>query len=352
MVSRKILPKSSLPIWLEYLCQHAHVITPQQVGSEYVFAEIHDGDELALDYPMTILPPKKLLLPQRETLLQFDWQDGGASPVFEHVPMILLGVHACDMHAIRLLDLVYGGSFPDRHYQLRRENLLLISIECLQPCHAEAFCRDMDTHSMPDNYDLHLTDLGEAYSVDIGTQSGEALLQETPGLLDDDQPHQQLYERVMSQKWARFTYRLKPGTDELPDLFGLSYKSVVWEDLGERCLGCGVCTLVCPTCSCFDVRDEIDLTLTRGERTRVWDSCQLNAFARVAGGHDFRPTQSERLRHRFYHKFKYQPAAYALPGCVGCGRCARSCLAQISPVDTLNTLYQRRALPDKGERRG
>ncbi len=272
--------------------------------------------------------------------------------MFEADPTILLGVHACDMHAIDLLDQFYSSIFPDQHYQSRRDNLLLVSIECLQPCQAESFCRDMNTHNVPSTYDLHLTDLGDGYSIDIGTQRGEALLQDVPGVTSMTPEKRHQHERVLSLKGARFTYRLRPRTSELPALFELNYRSTLWSQLGERCLGCGACNLVCPTCSCFNVSDEIDLTLTRGERFRTWDSCQLASFAIVAGGHDFRPARAERLRHRFFHKFKYQSGAPNLVGCVGCGRCVRSCMAKISPVEVLNTLYQRRALPAGGEKRG
>jgi len=90
------------------------------------------------------------------------------------------------------------------------------------------------------------------------------------------------------------------------------------------------------------VQDEVDFALSVGTRTRTWDSCQLDEFAMVAGGHDFRPTRATRQRHRFMRKGVYQTDAYHLLGCVGCGRCAQACLVHITPVDTFNQLYHDR----------
>jgi sulfhydrogenase subunit beta (sulfur reductase) len=90
------------------------------------------------------------------------------------------------------------------------------------------------------------------------------------------------------------------------------------------------------------VRDKVGLSLTDGYRERFWDSCQLDEFALVAGGHDFRPSRAARQRHRFFRKGKYQTDAYGLLGCVGCGRCGRACLVEITPVTTFNELYRQR----------
>jgi len=147
---------------------------------------------------------------------------------------------------------------------------------------------------------------------------------------------------VLAEKWPRFWYRLDFDVSELPSLLRVSYKSPLWEELGRRCLSCGSCTNVCPTCYCFNVQDEVDFALSLGKRTRVWDSCQLDEFATVAGGHNFRPARAARQRHRFLRKGQYQADAYGLLGCVGCGRCGQACLAKINPVDTFNALYHER----------
>lgn len=352
MEGRKIFPKANLTDWLEGVRQNYRLIAPRKSGNDFVFDEVRSADEVVMDYPTTILPPKKLFLPQRETLLEFDLAEDRIRLVFDDRATVLFGVHACDMHAILQLDEVYGRLYPDQHYLTRRRNTLLISVECLQPCSPESFCRDMNTLSVPDNYDLHLTDRGTMISVDIGTQEGLNLLEGMKELQDFTREHQREFDRVMTKKWSRFTYRLLPEAGELPSLFTLSSKSILWEELGERCLSCGTCNLVCPTCTCYDVHDEIDLTLTQGSRYRVWDSCQLSGFAVVAGGHDFRKTRADRLRHRFSHKYDSQAILPGQPNCVGCGRCATGCLAKISPVDMINKLYQRRSLFARNKKRG
>ena len=308
-------------------------------------------DDLHLDYTQTVIPPKKYLLPQREELLSYNTDGSRLEPIFEDQPTVLIGVHTCDLHAIQLLDQVMSKGFTDQHYRRRRENTLLISIECLKPCSAHSFCKSMGTLTAPEGFDLHLTDLSGPddrpetveYAVEAGSPAGAALLSrygETRPATDGD--YRRL-DSVMAQKWPRFPYRLDFDVSELPSLMRTSYDSPLWQELGQRCLACGACTNVCPTCYCFNVQDEVALTLAEGKRVRSWDSCQLDAFATVAGGHDFRPTRAQRQRHRFLRKGMYQTDAHHLLGCVGCGRCAQACLVHITPVDTFNTLYRERA---------
>ncbi len=349
-MSFRVISKASLKQFVQALQQDFRVVGPKSVEGQYIFADLESADNLQLDYTQTVIPPKKYLLPQREELAQFKLDGSQLESVFDRQPVVVLGVHTCDLHAIELLDKVFSTTYVDQHYQQRRENVYLIGIECLRPCTKHSFCKSMGTLTAPDNFDLHLTDLGgDEYAVDVGTERGAALLDkyaETRPATDAD------YRRlnaVLAEKWPRFSYRLDFDVSELPALMRTSYQSPYWEELGKRCLACGSCTNVCPTCYCFNVQDEVDFALSVGKRTRVWDSCQLDEFATVAGGHDFRPSRASRQRHRFMRKGVYQYDAYHLLGCVGCGRCAQACLVHISPVETFNALYHGSvsASPDK-----
>jgi sulfhydrogenase subunit beta (sulfur reductase) len=151
------------------------------------------------------------------------------------------------------------------------------------------------------------------------------------------------FNKVLSAKWPRFPYRLEFDVGTLADVMRESYDSPLWDELAEICLACGQCTIVCPTCFCFNVYDDVELSLQEGKRSRRWDSCQLDEFATVAGNENFREHQAARLRHRFMRKGRYLMEKYDELGCVGCGRCARSCLVDISPVNVFNALQRVRA---------
>jgi ferredoxin len=199
----------------------------------------------------------------------------------------------------------------------------------------------MGTLTAHEGYDIHMVDLGEMYVLDVATEGGQNLLQyaETEPFTDEIM---QRMNNVINEKWRRFPYRLDFDISDLSPLLQVSMKSSLWEELGERCLACGSCTNVCPTCFCFNVKDDIDLTLTKGERLRVWDSCQFDDFATVAGGHNFRESRALRQRHRFMRKGHYILSAHNHLGCTGCGRCARACLVDITPIKVFNELYRRR----------
>ncbi len=340
-MSLRLISKEAMGRFVAALQSGYRVVGPKPVEGQYIFADIESPRDLDLDYTQTVIPPKKYLFPQREELLRYVIADGTMDAIFDGQPTVVLGIHTCDMHAIKLLDKVFCTGFADQHYQRRRENTWLIGIECLKPCTKHSFCKSMGTLSATDTFDLHLTDLGDDYSIDIGTERGAALLEsaETRPATDDD------YKRlnaVLEEKWPRFSYRLDFDISELPSLMRMSANSPLWQELGNRCLACGSCTNVCPTCYCFNVQDEVDFALSVGKRARTWDSCQLDEFATVAGGHDFRPTRAARQRHRFMRKGMYQTDAYHLLGCVGCGRCAQACLVHITPVETFNALYHER----------
>ncbi len=350
-MSFKIMPKAALAEWVDWLRTQYRVVGPKALHGQYVFGEITDAEALVLDYPTSVLPPKKYLLPPREELFQFSGSGMQVKAHIEGEPTVILGVHTCDMHAIALLDRVHQTGYADQHYQAHRDNTFLVSIECLKPCMVHSFCKSMGTLTISEDFDLHLTDLGDDYAVDVGSEKGQALLEDFASVWDPSDEDYKRVNQVMAEKWPRFEYRLNFDVTELPDLLALSNNSSLWDELGDRCLACGMCTKVCPTCYCFDVVDEVDLLQKEGARSRVWDSCQIDTFAMVAGGHNFRSSRALRQRHRFYRKGKYQIEAYGLIGCVGCGRCAAACLVHITPVDTFNELNRRRQKGDKVEAR-
>ncbi|TET81756.1 MAG: Ni/Fe hydrogenase subunit beta [Anaerolineales bacterium] len=341
----KVIPKVAMPEWIERLCTGYRVVGPKPLHGQHIFGDIQSAVELDLGYPTTVIPPKKYLLPQREELIRFktDGSQVHVEAVIEAKPTVVLGIHTCDLHAIQLLDRVFQQGYSDQHYQAHRENAYLVSIECLQPCIPHSFCKSMGTLSVTNGFDLHLTDIGDDYAVDIETKKGARLLDGFSAARDVTDEDYRLFNRVLSEKWACFPLRLDFDITELPSLLSVSYESKLWDELGERCLACGMCTNVCPTCYCFNVTDEVDFTLSAGQRTRIWDSCQLDKFATVSGGHNFRASRAQRQRHRFFRKGKYQMETYGLLGCVGCGRCGQACLADINMVDTLNDLYHRHA---------
>ncbi len=324
--------------WVNELIARRRVVGVQAKEERFVFGPLAKAEDLRLDYDVTLLPPKKYFLPPRDNLLAFTTQGEYASRI-EDEPFILFGVHPYDVVAISQLDAVFSEGHYDVHYMTRRRNATIVACD-VQTASAHVFASAMNTATVQDGFDLLLTKIGDHYLADARTDKGEALLTAVPGGSEPTEADFAGREQVWRRNRESLNkHELKCRPEELPTLLENSYDDPIWEERAKLCFSCGSCNLVCPTCYCFDVRDDLNWDMQTGMRTRVCDACLLNEFSAVAGGHNFRSRPAERYRHRFYRKGSYMPHKFGFVACVGCGRCISACVAGIAnPLDIYNRL--------------
>jgi sulfhydrogenase subunit beta (sulfur reductase) len=341
------LQKELLNDLVAHLAREQKVVAPTPKGfNQFAFDEVRRGEQISLDYIPTLLPPKKYFLPSGETLAAYNTTYGQQMDTqVEYTPLILFGVHTCDLAGIQCLNMVFSERPKDLNYLLRKNKITIIGYECNNYCDEFASCRLVHNHNPNGGYDLFLTNLGDRYIIHVNTLAGEAIVDKLSLFKPATKEDLDALEKLREKKREIFKENEVPIEHErIPELFERAYNSPVWEEIDKRCLACGNCTNVCPTCYCFDVIDEPDLTLKTGRRYRRWDSCQSETFAKVAGGETFRKLRGSRQRHRYYRKFKYPLEKFSRFFCTGCGRCSRTCMAKIVLKETLNTLITEQGL--------
>lgn len=335
-----ILMKGELDAFVKKLSRKMKVCAPVAKGhNNFAFEEVTSAEEISMEYIPTILPPKKYFMPPREKMLDFDLTGGRPQDkaVLDAEKLAVLAVHTCDLAGIQCLNMVFSEKPRDYNYLLRKESIFIIGLECNKPCDDKASCALVGNHYPNGGYDLFFTDIGDKWVIHVNTQKGEELV-EGMGLAKASSADMAALDRVREGKKHAFQNEIGTDPKKLPEIFAKAMDSQVWHDVGGKCVSCGNCTNVCPTCYCFDMNDTINLDLKTGFRTRTWDSCQFETFAAVAGGENFREERAHRQRHRFYRKFKYSLDKFYRSFCTGCGRCTRTCMAKISLKDTLKAL--------------
>ncbi len=337
----QVIDEHEIRALLSKLMSQGRVVAPHRRPGErqFAFADLHDPADAVLEYTSTVLPPKQFAFPPRETLVHYELGDQPAvCAVSESEPLALFGVHPCDIYGLGALDTAFADEHPEANYLGKRAAMRVIGIDC-EPDEF-CFCAAMGTASVEEGYDLFLTPLpdGELWLLEVATPAGEQMLD---GIRTCEASAAQLgHLKTHLNRKLRQDRDLGCDVSNLPLLFTGFAESPVWEQWAEKCYSCGTCNLTCPTCFCFDVVDQMSLSLDQGDRVRLWDGCMLAGFARVATGENFREERDERLRHRFFRKYAYLFTRYGKPYCCGCGRCVRQCLVKIDPVGVINDLVR------------
>jgi NAD(P)H-flavin reductase/formate hydrogenlyase subunit 6/NADH:ubiquinone oxidoreductase subunit I len=319
-----------------------NVIGVKSKGEKFAFDPLNSADELRLDYDVTLLPPKKYFFPQRETLVTYNIGKGfSARESSDPKQTVIVGVHPYDIVALLHMDEIFSETKSDPYYFEKRKASVIIGVN-MQKMSKWCFAPYMGADTIEYGYDLMLTDLGNRYAIAIGSQKGEQLLDKyAKGVSNALARDIQMVGQKKREVSAMCKQKLDFPPELIPEMLSNFYaESAFWEKHSEKCLACGSCVLVCPTCYCFDVKDNPDLTLQYGERIRTWDGCLLEDFAKVASGENFRATRPTRYRHRYFKKGKYLFDRFGFISCVGCGRCGSNCLPDIAnPVNLFNDMY-------------
>lgn len=305
---------------LEYLVDqlrlYGRLYAPLRCEDEAVrFAPLLPGTLPDLSSLRTMLPVKKYLLHPLETILNYSAETGYQLPATVAPPLVLFGLHPCDLAGINYLDRIFLGDEPDPLYAARRSALTLVGISCTP----DEFCSCHLSYSpLRADSDLFLQIVAGGFVVSSGSPRGDELLEKVKSLLvvrELDPP-----EDTRRFFGCRLIESVSPEIDSsLPE----------WQEFAGHCLGCGACSVCCPTCACFDVLECGGLDGSSAERIRQWDNCLFKSHSQVAGGTCFNKDRAERFRYRYRHKYRGFGALQGIPSCVGCGRCRVVCPAGI-----------------------
>jgi ferredoxin len=296
---------------------------------------------------------KKFLHPPELRLWQAQRQDNGFQFLDENpdIPKYaFLGVRSCELHAIAIQDKVFmHGAYIDATYASRRQDVFTIAVNCGQ-AGGTCFCVSMQTGPQATGgFDLALTEILDGnrhvFLVQIGTAQGAAVMHDVP---HHDAPAEdlQVAEQIVAQTATQMGRHL--DTAGIQDLLYQNPNHPRWEEVATRCLSCGNCTMVCPTCFCTTIEDVTDLTGSHAERWRKWDSCFAQDFSYIHGG-SVRTSTRSRYRHWLTHKLATWIDQFGTSGCVGCGRCITWCPVGIDITEEVRAL---RESPSQESRRG
>lgn len=345
MSMEKTLDKARLNDWVVAVTKGGwQVHAPALEDGVWTFKPVDGAADL--DYPNTKQAPKGFAFPQREIFFAFEHIKGEAPRLKEVKPeapqCAVFGVRPCDGRGAVRMDKVFSDNVNDPYYEARRKNVAYVGLACNAPPSPACFCKSVGGSPVStEGLDILLTDLGEIYIAQAVTKTGEALLAAADKLFGKlGAAEKKQLDKVHADAVAAPQRAVKDAKGA-PAALKAGFESPVWEEMAKPCIGCGICTFLCPTCHCFDINDEMtSMAPIKGQRVRTWDNCQFPDFTMHTSGHNPRETLGSRLRQRVSHKFRYFHENFGMLQCTGCGRCVSECPVGIDIVAVVNRVSE------------
>ena len=257
-------------------------------------------------------------------------------------PLAIIGVKACDLKGLKIQDHVFKDhDYQDPFYIKNREQNLIISSDCAYAIDT-CFCLALGVKPHPtEDFDINLSEVANGFIAETGSPKGAALLKKYSSLFEEAgketiDEREKKRDGVIKEVEKNIKENDIPHKDSYKGIIEKNFESDIWNEVALTCVECGACNTVCPTCHCFLLYDQKDEK--RMERLRIWDSCMIKDFARVAGGANPRAKLWMRLRNRFEKKFDFFPKVADIYACTGCGRCISACPAKIDIKKVLKKL--------------
>jgi ferredoxin len=330
MSTARYIANDKLLPWLLSLTETRRVLAPVRTGGQTLFSPLDKDSRLDLQ-GLADASAKAALLPRCEPLFEFHYSKSDGLPskteveVRETLPdqeTFLFGARPCDAKGFTVFDRVYdGGSRRDIYYCTRRDNTLVAALACTEPART-CFCNRVgggpgDT----DGADILFTPVDDGFVAESVTERGETFLREQPLVKAGDRKEKAMAIRQAVSEAMAGGPSLGGAQGEVLELFE---DREFWEGIAGKCLSCGACSYLCPTCYCFNMTDETNGD--SGVRVRTWDNCMSFQFTLEGSGHNPRDGKAQRMRNRIGHKFSYYPELHdGNLACVGCGRCIVHC---------------------------
>ncbi len=315
-------------------------------------------ESMVLDDLDIVISSKDAFFPQLESLFRFN--NGKIREIIESSPKLLFAVQPCDLKGILFADAFFKRNLEDKYYLSRIENRFIVVIGCLKPPRPTCFCTSAMTGPFArEGFDLQLVDYEDSYLVETGSKAGEEfILKFKKYFKDPPRDFDKTIDGVKSK--AAGSVELKVDFQKAFELMGQEnfIPEENYKRIGERCIYCGGCLYVCPTCTCFNVFDN-STTLSvnskqsrttdnfkdkTGERLRNWDGCVFEGYTRETSGHNPRREKWQRASRRYEHKLKYDYQVTGASGCVGCGRCLSSCPVDIGMSKFIQEITEERKI--------